>query len=87
MSLSESLKFNNALVVGFQFFIKLSFSFSDKITVRQILDPYVDDVQYIAWGEVTLESNGDLCLSKIGLGMPGDCFFVGHTFNFRHVSG
>ena len=59
-----------------------SFSSSNRITIRQILDPYVDDVQCIAQREVTLESNGDLCMSKIGLGMPGDRFFVGHTFNF-----
>jgi len=59
-----------------------SFSTSNRITIRQILDPYVDDVQCIAQREVTLESNGDLCMSKIGLGMPGDRFFVGHTFNF-----
>jgi len=43
---------------------------------------YSTDVQYIAWHEVTLESNRDLCMSKIGLAMPGEHFFVGHTFDF-----
>jgi len=50
----------------------------DQIIIRQTLDPYVN-IPYVAWRKVTLESNGDLCMGKIGLGMPGDKFVVRHT--------
>jgi hypothetical protein len=50
----------------------------DRITVRQTLDPYVDDIQYIASCEVPLERDGSLSMSKISLGMPGDKFIVRH---------
>jgi hypothetical protein len=53
------------------------------VTVRQTTDPYVIDIQYIASREVTLEPNGTLCMSTIGLGKPGDNFIVCHSFNFR----
>ncbi|KIM72538.1 hypothetical protein PILCRDRAFT_829686 [Piloderma croceum F 1598] len=46
------------------------------ITVRQTLDPYVNDVQYFGSRETTLESNGDLRMSKLGLGKPGDQFLI-----------
>ena len=54
--------------------------FYDSITVRQTLDPYVNDVQYFGSQETTLESNGDLCMSKLGLGKPGDQFLVRSMF-------
>ena len=38
------------------------------VTVRQTLDPYVKDVQYIASYETTLTPSGDLDLSTIGIG-------------------
>jgi hypothetical protein len=54
--------------------------FYDSITVRQTLDPYVNDVQYFGSRETTLESNGDLRMSKLGLGKPGDQFLVRSMF-------
>lgn len=58
-----------------------------RITIRQTTDPYVDDIQYIAWNEVPLEPDGGLCMSTIGLGQPGDNFFVRPTLNFGHNFG
>jgi len=46
------------------------------ITVRQTHDPYVNDVQYFGLREITLESNGDLRMSKLGLGKPGEQFLI-----------
>jgi len=46
------------------------------VTVHQTIDPYVNDIQYIASREVSLEPNGTLCMSTIGLGKPGDNFVV-----------
>ncbi len=71
--------------MSFQIFIKFSVSSSDRIIIRQTLDPSVNNVQYIAWREVALESDGSLRMNKIGLGIPGDRFVVRQTFNFRHV--
>ena len=50
----------------------------DRITVRQTIDPYVNNIQYIASHEVLLEHDGSLSMSKIGLGLPGDNFVVRH---------
>ena len=58
---------------------------SDRITVRQTIDPYVNDIQYTTSREVTLEPDGTLYMSKIGLGKPGENFIVRHTFNFGHA--
>ena len=55
------------------------------ITVRQTTDPYVDDIQYIARHEVPLDPNGELHMSTIGLGQPGDHFYVRHMLNFGHI--
>ena len=49
----------------------------DSITIRQTLDPHV---QYFGSRETTLESNGDLRMSKLGLGKPGDQFLVHRMF-------
>ena len=56
------------------------------ILVRQTLDPFVDDVQYIAYCEVILERNGDLRINKLGFGKPGDEFLVRRIFNIYHHS-
>jgi len=46
------------------------------ITVRQTRDPYVADIQYIAYSKITLPDNTDLSLHNIGVGQPGDEFVV-----------
>ena len=50
------------------------------ITIRQTIDPYINDIQYIASCEVTLEPDGTLFMSTIGLGKPGDNFVVRHKY-------
>jgi hypothetical protein len=51
---------------------------SDRIVVRQTKDPFHDtaDVQYIACSRVIFPDNGDLDLSNLGVGNPGDLFVV-----------
>ena len=53
-------------------------TFGDMITIRQTIDPFVDDIQYIRSCEVALEPDGRLSMSKVGLklGRPGDNFVV-----------
>jgi hypothetical protein len=48
----------------------------DRITVRQTRDPYVADIQYIAYSKITLPDNTGLCLNDLGFGQPGDKFIV-----------
>ncbi len=71
--------------VGFNWSSSFSSYICDRITVRQTVDPYVNDIEYIASREVCLESDGSLSLSKIGLGMPGDKFFVRNKFNLGRM--
>ena len=72
--------------MGFQIVHQLfHLTFCDRITVRQTVDPYVDDIQYIGLREVPLEPNGSLSMNKIGLGMPGDNFVVRHKFNVGYI--
>jgi hypothetical protein len=64
-------------LTGHQVFL---LTISDRIiTVRQTIDPYVNNIEYIASREVCLEGNGSLSISKIGLGKPGDKFLVRHN--------
>ena len=58
-----------------------------RITVRQTRDPYVHWTirQYIAYGKVSLESNGELgceALSKLGLEEPGEKYWVCSIVSF-----
>jgi hypothetical protein len=55
------------------------------VTVRQTIDPFVDDIQYTASREVILEPDGTLRMSTIGLGKPGDNFVVCHTVNLARI--
>ncbi len=72
--------------MGFQLFTQIFLlTLCDRITVRQTVDPYVDDIQYIASREVPLERDGSLSMSKIGLGMPGDKFIVRRKFYLGHM--
>ena len=48
----------------------------ERITVRQIRDPYAANVEEIACYKVRLENNGDLNVKDIHVGVPGDKFFV-----------
>jgi len=60
--------------------------FGDRITVRQTIDPFSDDIQYIKSWEVALEPDGRLSMSKIGLGGKlGDNFVVRCDFNFGNI--
>jgi len=70
--------------VGFQLSLGFLLTLSDRITVRQTIDPYADNIQYIASRAVALEPDGRLCLSTIGLGKPGNNFFVRHS-KFGHI--
>jgi hypothetical protein len=54
------------------------------VTVRQTIDPF-DDIQYTASREVTLEHDGTLRMSTIGLGKPGDNFAVCHILNLART--
>ncbi|KAM6499098.1 hypothetical protein JOM56_004606 [Amanita muscaria] len=53
-----------------------SVSSMSTITVRQTRDRYVANIEYIAYCKITLESNGDLNMKGMDIGMPGDEFFV-----------
>ena len=48
----------------------------ERITVRQIQDPYAASIEDIACYKVRLENNGDLNVKDIHVGVPGDQFFV-----------
>ena len=65
--------------------LKLECATMSRITVRQTTDPYVDNIQYIAWHEVPLEPDGGLHMITIGLGQPAINFFVCHTLNFLNI--
>jgi hypothetical protein len=46
-------------------------------------------MQYIAYQKLTLETNGELnceALSKLGLGKPGDKFWVRYFISFEKIS-
>ncbi|KAF5374609.1 hypothetical protein D9615_008954 [Tricholomella constricta] len=48
------------------------------ITVRQTQDPYIADIQYIAYSKIILPENASLSLNNIGVGQPGNKFIVMH---------
>ena len=65
--------------VSYAFHVALSLW--NRLTIRQTRDPYVDDVQYIAYSKQTFADcdNAGLILNNLGLGQPGDYFYVCHT--------
>jgi hypothetical protein len=54
----------------------MALPFNNIITVRRTLDPYVDELEFVASSQVHLAPNGDLHMSELGFGNPGDQFLV-----------
>ena len=48
----------------------------ERITIRQIQDPYAASIKDIACYKVHLDDNGDLNVKDIHVGVPGNQFFV-----------
>jgi len=48
----------------------------ERITIRQIRDPYAASIEDIACYKVSLNDNGDLNVKDICIGIPGGQFFV-----------
>lgn len=53
---------------------------SSSISIRQTKDPYVEDIQYIAYSQAVTDEEGRLDMGDLGVGEPGHVLKVSLAF-------